>query len=863
MVDLTFIKANAGQVLVRDTNLVYQYSNLSNAWATAGVVNENIESSFGGLSGLVSKYDSTFNSLQSSLIASLALTANDSAGNTITWVASSDNALVTVTGASPVFSFMPRKELGDDEKSAKISFVGTINGGDSAPKFRHINVQQPVDSGFTADSLGITQPNLTSLDLAFSYNWQKAALLEYNHEAAVDVSTFFIPNIQYSVKIKPGGTQAVSYKDMKFENGGKLVFVLEALSKKVLSYVLETAYAIETLITTSEKSLYLNNDQVLQFTNAQGIELSPNGKKLFLVDFSKNKIAEFILNTPLDLHSAVLKENYVNHSTFFEKEDALMSPDGRYYYTMDIPARATNPETYRAGYPTGLGGTIRQYDLHDPGEIYSLKINDSNGAIPGYVSKSCGLASNKLYLQYRQRRDGIANGWNQSGAYLYSYKYFYTNPPVWYRYNWRYVTFWYHVGMPQAFCFNYDGTAFYIAISPATSYGEIRKFTMSTPWDVTTTGSSFTKIQHGMGVMTTTDVCAPSQTFGMDATSSSGYLLRHPHSIHSMKLSVDGMKLYVYDKTSNQIMQYGLSTQDDITNSSIGASCIKPMAKTFDPGGYDFRIDLANLDSANSIIGQDYPNINSITLIDDSQPRSILASSKNYIHKFNRTLSGDLIGTVVSSTADSSLYGQDVTAVNSIYGNKLFVQSRAGYQTLANVTQVNMDTYNDLSTLTPPHTTKINDVRAVPYDSSQQLGPSGLLIDSGNSELFIGGSNKNEIYRYGFTTDSGVSGMSYKNNLNIDSIGSITGMSFADSSGMMHVTSVNKIHTIQLTDSFDNSNILSAETYQIAAPVFDRVTGIEWTPDGKNFIVSASAANGQTDTILEKFSTKNSFKVIT
>lgn len=873
MVDLTFIKENSGQVFVRDTKLIYQYSKLTNAWATAGVVNENIESAYAGLTGLIAKYDSSFNSLEGSLIAQLTLVANDSDGNSISWVATSDDPLVTISGSSPSFSFMPRKEIGDDNNSAGVSFVGTINSGDSAPKFKSVNIQEPVPAGFTADSLGIIQPNLTSLDISYSYNWQSASLAEYNHEVAVDISSFSIPNIQYIKKGAPT-TSSTKYNDVKFEENGTLAFFLNDLDDKIFSYTLTTPYDINTFDATTEKSFSLVNDDIVQFTSANALEFSPSGKKLFIADKTKDKIVEFTLDTPYDLHSIKLKENFITKANHFKDEDAFISPDGKYYYSMIVPSRLNvGGSNFMTAFPTTFG-TITRRELHDSGDIYSLKgVNDSNGAIPAANTQSFKTDQLEVF------KDGVpyssvtaSSGGTWYGIPIYD---------VWGEIiGYNYYAKWYHFGSPQAFCFNNAGTKLYTATTAATTYGLIRQYCLDVPWDLTSVsneaivsgydnGGTGNSVKHEFGYLTTDQVRANSYYYHQ-ANPQVSSLGQGSHGIHSMKISVDGTKLYLYDENTKSIYQYNLSTSDDITCLS---QTIKPLSKTFDAGGYDIRVRLQDLDSANSILGQELTNfstsavtpdlpyihhgkglVNSISLVDDSAPLSMNISTNRHIYKIGRSLTGDLTSTLQSSVTNQNLKGQHIVAVNPLDDkqnliSKLFVQSYDSCR----IDQWELSTYNNLNTQVKTHTDKLFEIIASPA-----INPGGMLIDSDNSALYIAGDR---IFKYDFTTDSGVSGMSFNASLQIDSIGSgITGMTFADSTGRIHTTSSNIVNTIELTDSFNNSEI-SSELFGIAAPIDGVANGIEWIPGGKKFILNVADVGGTTNNTLEAFSTKNVFSV--
>ena len=261
MTDLTFIKNNEGRVYVRGNNKIYQFSKITNTWVTVGLINEKIDSAYNSIIGLQSSYDSTFDPLQNAIIAQLQLTGTDSDGNAINWVSSSSSPIVAVTGNSPEFSFVPRKQTGDELLSAIISFEGTVNptGVDSCPKFKLVNSFGIIDSGFTIDSLGYNDNFINSLKLDYFYNWETAELSNYNDNVLLDMSTFTVPLIQYLAD-KTTKSTSEQHVDLQFNLDGSMVFFLDRRGKQVLSYELTIPYDVSTIDHATEKKLNLYND---------------------------------------------------------------------------------------------------------------------------------------------------------------------------------------------------------------------------------------------------------------------------------------------------------------------------------------------------------------------------------------------------------------------------------------------------------------------------------------------------------------------------------------------------------------------------------------------------------------------------
>ena len=383
MTDLTYIKNNAGRVYVRGNNKIYQFSKITNTWVTVGLVNEKIDSSYNTILGLQSSYDSIFNPLQNAIVAQLQLTATDSDGNAINWVSSSSSPIVAITGNSPEFSFVPRKQAGDESLTAIISFEGTVNptGVDSCPKFKLINSTGIVDSGFTIDSLGYNDNFINSLKLDYFYNWETAELSSYNDDVLLSMSTFTVPLIQYLAE-KTTKSTTEQHTDLQFNLNGSMVFFLDRRQNQVLSYELTIPYDISTIDHETEKKLNLYND-TWRASDASAFKFELTGLKLFVIDKTKNQIAEYWLTTAYDLHTAYRKDNFKsNFSELNNQADNFLSPDGKYYYTLDKPSISVQTGGWYNQYSQAInGGVIKRWSMSDSGEIYTLSVDSADTGI--------------------------------------------------------------------------------------------------------------------------------------------------------------------------------------------------------------------------------------------------------------------------------------------------------------------------------------------------------------------------------------------------------------------------------------------------------------------------------------------------
>ena len=872
MTDLTYIKNNAGRVYVRGNNKIYQFSKITNTWVTVGLVNEKIDSAYNTIIGLQSNYDSIFDPLQNAIVAQLQLTGTDSDGNAINWVSSSSSPIVAITGNSPEFSFVPRKQTGDELLTAIISFEGTVNptGVDSCPKFKLINSTGIVDSGFTIDSLGYNDNFINSLKLDYFYNWETAELSSYNDDVLLSMSTFTVPLIQYLAE-KTTKSTTEQHTDLQFNLNGSIVFFLDGRQNQVLSYELTTPYDISTIDHTTEKKLNLYND-TWRAADASAFKFELTGLKLFVIDKTINQIAEYWLTTAYDLHTAYRKDNFKsNFSELNNQADNFLSPDGKYYYTLDKPSISTQTGSWYKQYSQEInGGVIKRWSISDSGEIYTLSVDSADTGITTNVEHYQRIYETPIggfYGVYYTYEDGAYYWTRYSVQTQYKFGSF-VQVAVYSPYA-RY----HHYGLAQSICFNSSGTRMIVGHTIAATHGRFVEYRLSIPWDPSsrddpenkygtnqwTTGSTGPSIgstavgfpdgMHEIGTKTANEL--------IEEPSSNYPNTRLPHGPESIRFSPDDSKFYVLNKKDNEIYQYNIPRLDDDSGYSIYnlTTPITSVSKEFNAGGYDLRILLNTLDSANSRLGNDLDTFHSINIVDSNK---MFVSGNEYIHTIELN-SYDLVSNLIKSNSNPGMTSSNnIVSVNT-FEDKLYVHDETG-----TISQWKMNTLNDPTTVVREYTKKI-----ITLDSD--ISPAGLAIDwidSINAKFYIGGDDI--IQKYTYSYDSGLDGMfkdsSWNYVLDSSSIGipiaNITGMTFADSNGRLNVSGTNRIFQINLDNDLLHNSTVDSNSYAVASPAGAEAHGISWWPGGDKFNITGRVSSSSTSqSSAQTFETKSSYSV--
>lgn len=858
IIDIAKVKENGGIVFSEKEKQLYQYSKLSNSWVSVGIINPQHISSSVGPNGLNFGYVLNFDALKRSMSSGINLIGVDSDGNTITWtptiIGDPADAIVDISGTSPSFDLVPKKNLGDTSLSNEIVFNGVINvsGVDSAPRFKEINSLPSIYAGFTADSLdelGLRNNFIDKLEIQYFYNWEQTSISGFNHDKAIELSTFTVPDVQF-LEIKDALRTTDQYVDMQIATGssaGSIIFLLDDNQNRLLSYPMTNPYSLREIDHTQEKILNLKNDS-WNAENPSAFKFNNTGYRLFILDKTLNQIAEYWLLTPWDINTAIRKDNFKTNTTELKNiEDTYVSPDGKYYYTLETPVISLEPDgTINSfegsrGMPKSVNaGTIKRYTLYDSGQIHTLSV-DSNAITKSFetgfythtfVEDRVVLGSSGIASRARAGARIDASFFTAAGR--------------------TYISTFEHYGLPQSMCFNHDGTKMYTGEAIAAVDGKFRQYTLTSPWDVST-AVAFDSATHEIGTkMNSLSLEDPSPSFGVDLSQPDGFATRRPHGPESIRFNPDGNKFYVLNKKLNQIYQYNLKAErDSAFNLAQLTQPITSLSKEISDGGWDLKIELNSLGSSTSKIGQDLGTFNTINIIDSS--KMIVAGNK-YLHTVQLN-QFNLVSSLIQSDANVSMDSSNSIFGVNIVDDKILVHDDSG-----TINQWKMTTLNDPSTAVREHTNKIKTLN-VGADGYVMV-VSGLAIDSDRSKFYIARDSGFEIHKYSFNANAGVSSMSLDSMWEEDSIGviGISGLNLRNNT--LNFSSENKIREIDINHNILNSSVLDSAILTIASPSQAAAFGVDWNGNGSELITTGRSDLSSTATSsVQSFGVKNNYSI--
>jgi sugar lactone lactonase YvrE len=270
-----------------------------------------------------------------------------------------------------------------------------------------------------------------------------------------------------------------------------------------------------------------------QDTDPRGIELSPDGTRLYVSGFTNDKVYQYDLSPAWDLSSATFDTDFLTSSV------AGLNP-----YAIGFNTNGT--QLFVCG-ASGIG----QYYLSTPYDIGTVNATPNPVSVSSQDINPYGIYINplgdKVYIS------GISN----DRIYQYSLSSSYALPSLTYDSTFFSVT---SQGTdPSSVEFKDDGTEMYVLLL---SNDKIFQYTLGTPWDISTAG------------LTT--------SFGVNAQEAT------PQGI---RFGNDGQYLYVTGGSGDDVNQYTLGTAWDVSTAGFTTNfSVSPEGETA-PTGIYFKSD--------------------------------------------------------------------------------------------------------------------------------------------------------------------------------------------------------------------------------------------------------------------------------
>ena len=366
-----------------------------------------------------------------------------------------------------------------------------------------------------------------------------------------------------------------------FKPDGTKMYVVGSTGDAVYEYNLSTTWDIST-------ASYLQNFSVAsQETIPQGIFFKPDGTKMYIIGLVGDAVYEYDLSTAWDVSTASYLQNFSIQVQEINPKDVFFKPDGTKMYVIG-----------------SSGDDVNEYDLSTAWDVttssylQNFSVNAQENNPTGVFFKPDGT---KMYIIGYGGDDAneydLSTAWNVTTAsYLQKF------------------SFGTQETLPQGVFFKPDGTKMYVVGS---SGGHVYGYTLSTAWDVSTaawvtptteyfsvatqetvpTGVFFKPDGTKMYVAGATgdDVNEYDLSPAWDITTSSylqNFSVAAQEAIaQSLFFKPDGTKMYVVGSFNDNVNEYDLSTDWDVStasylqNFSVAAQEIGPTSLFFKPDG--------------------------------------------------------------------------------------------------------------------------------------------------------------------------------------------------------------------------------------------------------------------------------------
>lgn len=364
-----------------------------------------------------------------------------------------------------------------------------------------------------------------------------------------------------------------SVYDMSFSSDGTAVYALDHTAQLVYQYTCSTAWDMSDTVSYASKSLDTSGETSTPLSFCFG----DSGGKVYVLDYPAGVVYQYTCSTAWDIGTA----SYASKSKDISAQDSLMrtirlSPDGTtllaYGTTNDAVFQYTLGTAYdisTASYaskslaqPAVMGTTGHALCVGNDGRsIYLCEYNTQDTIYQMYVPGAWDLSDGFFDSNYplfghdtgAQSNAPYDVAWKPDGTTFYVFETAadlvleYACSTAWNIGTASYTDS-YNVGATSgadtiAFAFGDSGSKMYAMGSTDYSGGDIFQFTLSTPWDVSTSSSA-------------------SKSFDVQQ------VYNEPEDF---ALSADGTKMYLLELESDTIRQYTLSTAWDISTASYAS----------------------------------------------------------------------------------------------------------------------------------------------------------------------------------------------------------------------------------------------------------------------------------------------------
>lgn len=336
---------------------------------------------------------------------------------------------------------------------------------------------------------------------------------EYTLSTAWNISTATFDQ-SFSVATQEGSPGSLFFRNDGGANSGKTMYVGGNFGDDIGEYSLSTAWDISTASYTDNLSISAET------TGPVGLFFKPDGSEAFVLDDSHDRVFQLSLSTDWDVSTGTFSYPTTD---YFELTDTFATglffkPDGSKMFVGGTGSDVVREYSLSTAWAIETASFTTSFSVssQDTG-IGDLFFRNDGSADDGKKMYVLGSQNDRLYAY------DLTTAWDISTASFDQYIYVGTEAPS-----------------PAGLAFASDGSKFYVSCN---NTDKIYEYDLNTDWDIST--ESFNQ-----SVSTLPKAAAPQ----------------------GIELSPTGDRLYVVDVTGDNIHQYTLSPDFDISSASFDVS---------------------------------------------------------------------------------------------------------------------------------------------------------------------------------------------------------------------------------------------------------------------------------------------------
>ena len=565
---------------------------------------------------------------------------------------------------------------------------------------------------------------------------------------------------------------------LHFNNNGTRLFVNN--NSKINQYDLTVPYDTLTMQNLKSYTPHLNDG-----TGLTDLTFNDSGNKMYLVNNSGNKIHEYDVATPFDITTAIKRDNVLNQANM--DKDIVIVDNGSKLITK-------------------TGTTVVSHDLE---ENYNISTwNNTTTSSKSLTTLTHRVTENRYPSAYERR---------YSGVYYFRQTYYSAGS-----YRTRWVSQWDHSSTAKSYCFSSDGQYIFWVTGLASYFGGVYRQSLTTPWDITSATSTQTR-NHTIGKAT-------SDTFERNDKN---------NGVQCIRVSPDGLKLFLLDTYTHSIFQHNMTTAYSL--SSIGSN-IRELDNAIEPnGGYEVKFTYSEIPNPTPTSSYtDTSNVRNFSF--NSSGTKLYITNDNDVYEYNLISPFDLNS--VTYVTSYSIFSSDISTDGGIF---IGDSDQRIYAYGSNfIRQYNLD--SNLSTISDPFISKELVV------TSEDNQPNGIYFNDSGTTLYMSGSQTNNVFKYTLADKDKIYSASFDSAYSTPTlITNLSGIVTNKNEDKMYLLSDRLVVEIDINSQFSTSTDPGVSYTTVKGNSANR--GIRWNNDGSQFIIAGNST-------LETYKTDNPYRVI-